>query len=78
MLYQIEGGVNSGNYKNIIKNGFKDIPLQSFDNIDKKSNNLNIKNIFSQFEYEYKPSFFEKKETRPICYCLRSKISFNN
>ena len=78
MLYQMEGGVNSGNYKNIIKNGFKDIPLQSFDNIDKKSNNLNIKNIFGQFEYEYKPSFFEKKETRPICYCLRSKISFNN
>ena len=77
MLYQIEG-VNSGNYKNIIKNGFKDIPLQSFDYNDKKSNNLNIKNIFGQFEYEYKPSFFEKKETRPICYCLRSKISFNN
>ncbi len=77
MIYQMEG-VNSKNYRNIIKNGFKDILPQSFDNIDKISNNLNFKNFFNQFEYDNIPSFLEKKETKNNFYWLRSKISLNN
>ena len=78
MLYQMEG-LNSRNYNDIIKYGFKDIPFPSFDNIDKMSNNnINIKNIFNQIENDNIPNLLEKKETKPVLHWLRSKTSLNN
>jgi len=78
MLYG-KAVINSQNYKDIKKNGFKeDFPFPSFDNLDLSNNNfINFKNNISQFEYD-KSNIIETKEIKFVSpYMLRSRISFS-